>query len=146
MATALSTSNGNESAVICILATVSLWTRIAPLPVISSLLLQAGIFHHITTALEDDKASGLILAAYLEILSRIAMNNPNVFLQMVEESAKIQSQDVHKLLEEILDAVWRNFDYVGETRLRKVVAMGVGNLLLTGNQQVMERLDGDFSM
>ncbi|OWZ26235.1 hypothetical protein C361_07067 [Cryptococcus neoformans Tu259-1] len=144
LATALSTSNGNESAVICILATVSLWTRIAPLPVISSLLLQAGIFHHITTALEDDKASGLILAAYLEILSRIAMNNPNVFLQMVEESAKIQSQDVHKLLEEILDAVWRNFDYVGETRLRKVVAMGVGNLLLTGNQQVMERLDGDF--
>lgn len=65
---------------------------------------------------------------------------------MVEESAKIQSQDVHKLLEEILDAVWRNFHYVGETRLRKVVAMGVGNLLLTGNQQVMERLDGDFSM
>lgn len=65
---------------------------------------------------------------------------------MVEESATIQSQDVHKLLEEILDAVWRNFDYVGGTRLRKVVAMGVGNLLLTGNQQVMERLDGDFSM
>ncbi|KAE8540692.1 hypothetical protein D1P53_003056 [Cryptococcus gattii VGV] len=144
LATALSTSAGNESAVIRILATVSLWTRIAPLPVISSLLLQAGIFHHITTALEDDKASGLILAAYLEILCRIAMSNPNIFLQMVEESATIQSQDVHKLLEEILDAVWRNFDYVGDTRLRKVVAMGVGNLLLTGNQQVMERLDGDF--
>ncbi|KIR32027.1 hypothetical protein I352_05656 [Cryptococcus deuterogattii MMRL2647] len=144
LATALSTSAGNESAVIRILATVSLWTRIAPLPIISSLLLQAGIFHHITTALEDDKASGLILAAYLEILCRIAMSNPNIFLQMVEESATIQSQDVHKLLEEILDAVWRNFDYVGDTRLRKVVAMGVGNLLLTGNQQVMERLDGDF--
>ncbi|KAL0242199.1 hypothetical protein I308_105828 [Cryptococcus tetragattii IND107] len=144
LAMALSTSAGNESAVIRILATVSLWTRIAPLPVISSLLLQAGIFHHITTALEDDKASGLILAAYLEILCRIAMSNPNIFLQMVEESATIQSQDVHKLLEEILDAVWRNFDYVGDTRLRKVVAMGVGNLLLTGNQQVMERLDGDF--
>ncbi|WVO24261.1 uncharacterized protein IAS62_005625 [Cryptococcus decagattii] len=144
LATALSASAGNESAIIRILATVSLWTRIAPLPVISSLLLQAGIFHHITTALEDDKASGLILAAYLEILCRIAMSNPNIFLQMVEESATIQSQDVHKLLEEILDAVWRNFDYVGDTRLRKVVAMGVGNLLLTGNQQVMERLDGDF--
>ncbi|WWD16828.1 hypothetical protein CI109_101260 [Kwoniella shandongensis] len=102
---------------------------------LATLLLSAGIFQHITIALEDDKASGQILAAYLEILSRIAMVDPNGFLQMVGESARRQSKDGSKLLEEVLDALWRNFDYVGETRMRKAVAMGAGALLTTISQE-----------
>ena len=98
---------------------------------LAPLLLDSGIFQHIVTALEDDKASGLILAAYLEILSRIALADANGFLQIVAEVARRQNVDAYKMLEEVLDALWRNFDYVGETRMRKAVAMAVGALLTT---------------
>ena len=94
-------------------------------------MLDAGIFQHAITALDDDKASGLILASYLEILSRIAMIDPNVFLEMVAETARRGSRNPEKDLEVVLDAMWRNFDYVGEARMRKVVAMGAGALLTT---------------
>ncbi|WWD08730.1 hypothetical protein V865_006843 [Kwoniella europaea PYCC6329] len=130
-AKALTTSKPNAEAVSRILVTVSLLIRTAPLAQLAPLLLHSGIFQHITTALEDDKASGLILAAYLEILSRIAILDPRIFLQLVAESARMQNRDGQKLLDEVLDALWRNFDYVGETRMRKAVAMGAGALLTT---------------
>ncbi|WWC59902.1 uncharacterized protein I303_102464 [Kwoniella dejecticola CBS 10117] len=130
-ARALTTSKPNAEAISRILVTVTLLVRTAPLSQLAPLLLHSGIFQHIATALEDDKASGLILAAYLEILSRIAMLDPNIFLQMVAESARSQHKEGAKVLEEVLDALWRNFDYVGETRMRKAVAMGAGALLTT---------------
>ncbi|WVR04116.1 hypothetical protein IAU60_001115 [Kwoniella sp. DSM 27419] len=58
---------------------------------------------------------------------------------MVAESASIQNRDGAKLLEEVLDALWRNFDYVGESRMRKAVAMG-------GNHQVLDRFDGEINV
>nr|XP_019050076.1 hypothetical protein I302_00497 [Kwoniella bestiolae CBS 10118]OCF29006.1 hypothetical protein I302_00497 [Kwoniella bestiolae CBS 10118] len=143
-AKALATSKPNAEAVSRILSTISLLVRTAPLAQLAPLLLHSGIFQHITTALEDDKASGLILAAYLEILSRIAMLDPRIFLQLVAESARMQNRDGVKLLDEVLDALWRNFDYVGETRMRKAVAMGAGALLTTGDHHVLDRFDGEF--
>jgi len=104
------------------------------------LLLDSGIFQHVITALDDDKASGLVLASYLEILARIAMIDPNVFLQMVAETARRGGRDEAKDLEVVLDAIWRNFDYVGEARMRKVVAMGAGALLTT----VSDSLQGEW--
>ncbi|WRT65380.1 uncharacterized protein IL334_002323 [Kwoniella shivajii] len=143
-AKALTTSKQNAEAVNRILVTVSLLVRAAPLAQLAPLLLHSGIFQHIITALEDDKASGLILAAYLDILSRLAMLDPVTFLQMVAESARLQNRDSAKLLEEVLDALWRNFDYVGETGMRKAVAMGAGSLLTTGDHIVLDRFDGEF--
>ncbi|KAK8861272.1 hypothetical protein IAR55_002091 [Kwoniella newhampshirensis] len=129
---ALVASKSNSNSIKRLLLSISLLIRTAPLAQLAPLLLHAGIFQHITVALEDDKASGLVLAAYLEILARIAMVDPNMFLQMVGESARMQSKDGAKLLEEVLDALWRNFDYLGgETRMRKAVAMGAGALLTT---------------
>lgn len=119
--------------------------RTAPLGQLAQLLLDAGIFQHILAALEDDKASGLILAAYLDILSRIALADPAIFLQMVAETARRQNRDGDKVLEESLDALWRNFDYVADARMRKAVAMGAGALLTTGNVHCLDRLDGEFS-
>lgn len=59
------------------------------------------------------------------------MLDANVFLQMVAETARRSGRDGHKLLEEVLDAMWRNFDYVGDARGRKALAMGAGALLTT---------------
>ena len=59
------------------------------------------------------------------------MTDPNVLLQMVAETAVRQRRDGRKVLEEVLDALWRNFDYVGSGRMRKAVAMGIAALLTT---------------
>jgi len=59
------------------------------------------------------------------------MIDPNVFLQMVAENARRGGRDGEKDLGVVLDALWRNFDYVGDARSRKAVAMGVGALLTT---------------
>lgn len=114
-----------------LLITISLLVRLSPVQALAPLLLDSGIFQICLKALEDDKASGLILAAHLEILARIAMADPAVFLHLVEASAQREGKDAHKVLEETLDAIWRNFDYVAEARDRKAVAMGTGALLTT---------------
>jgi hypothetical protein len=59
------------------------------------------------------------------------MVDPNVFLQMVAETARRNGREGDKQLDEVLDALWRNFDYVGGARERKAVAMGAGALLTT---------------
>jgi len=157
----MKTTKRNVSADNRLLQTISLLVRTAPISLLAPLLLDTGIFEHISHALEDDTASGLILAAYLEILSRIAMADPNVLLRMVAESAKKVNIDGHQALEQVLDGLWRNFDYVGGARMRKAVAMGAAALLTTvcstsrtvnhadtrfqGTTQVLERFDGEFS-
>ncbi|WVQ77454.1 hypothetical protein IAR50_007140 [Cryptococcus sp. DSM 104548] len=141
---ALVTSNSNVGPVVRILETLVLWISLAPIPSLCPHILQSGIFHQITQSLEDDKASGQILAAYLDVLARIAISDAGIFLQIVADAAAMEQKDPHQLLDEVLDAIWRNFDYVGGTKMRKAVAMGVGSLLLSGNQQVMERFDGEI--
>lgn len=59
------------------------------------------------------------------------MSDPAVFLQMVAEIARMENRDGHKTLEETLDAMWRNFDYVADARSRKAIAMAAGSLLTT---------------
>lgn len=128
---ALTASKTNPKSLRRILSTISLLVRTTPLNLLAPHLIEAGIFQHITFALEDDKASGLILAAYLEILSRIILADAQGFLHIATESARVQQRDAHRTLEEILDAFWRNFDYVAEPRMRKAVAMAAGALLTT---------------
>ncbi|ODO04862.1 hypothetical protein I350_05472 [Cryptococcus amylolentus CBS 6273] len=142
---ALVTSGSNVGSVVRILETLVLWVSLVPVPSLHSLLLQSGIFSQITQSLEDDKASGQILASYLNVLANIAISDAGSFLQMVADAAAMEHKDPHQLLDEVLDAIWRNFDYVGGTKMRKAVAMGVGSLLLSGNQQVMGRFDGEIS-
>ncbi|KAL7423456.1 hypothetical protein Q5752_001036 [Cryptotrichosporon argae] len=127
-----------------LLDTVALVVRVGPVGPLAHLLLDSGVYPHILAALEDDKQSGLVLAAYLEILARIALADPAVFVELAAETARRQGRAPDAVLDEVLDAVWRNFDYVSEPRKRKVVAMGVGALLTTGNRLCLERLDGEF--
>ena len=118
LAKAMTTSKQNSDSTRRILTTLSLLVRTAPLSHLAHSLIDASIFQNIIAALEDDKASGQILAAYLEVLSRIALIDPHVFLQMVTETALRQGRDGTKVLDEVLDAMWRDFDYVGDARTR----------------------------
>ncbi|ORX36457.1 armadillo-type protein [Kockovaella imperatae] len=144
LAKALALSKPNSTALRRLLATLSLSVRVAPLSQWAPLLLDSDIFANVIAALEDDKASGLILAAYLEILARLALVDPAGYLGMIKESAMRQGRDFEKLLDECLDAIWRNFDYVGDTRMRKAVGMAAARLLTTGHHLVLERIDGEF--
>ena len=140
-----SSASKNSTNVQRILKSLQLLVQIGPLDQLAGMLLQSGLFAFTLHALEDDKASGQTLAAFLGVLSRIAMRDPQIYLQLVAEQARQSSADGHKLLEGALDSMWRNFDYVGETRARKAVAMAAGSLLTTGHTQALERLDGEFS-
>jgi hypothetical protein len=135
----------NADSVKRIITTISLLVRVSSLAQLAPLLLDAGVFQHVLSALEDDKASGIILAAHLEVICRIALIDPNVYLQMIAETARRTNRDGDKVLDEALDALWRNFDYVADARMRKAVAMGAGALLTTGNHHCLDRLDGEFS-
>ena len=73
------------------------------------------------------------------------MIDPDVFLQMVAETARRGGRDEVKDLEIVLDAIWRNFDYVGEARMRKVVAMGAGALLTTVSTLRLEAFECNTS-
>lgn len=114
-----------------LLSTLALLVRTAPIAILAPLLITSGLFTFTLHALEDDKAAGLVLAAHLEVLARLAMSDPAVFLQMVAEIARMENRDGHKTLEETLDAMWRNFDYVADARSRKAIAMAAGSLLTT---------------
>ncbi|GMK54406.1 hypothetical protein CspeluHIS016_0109920 [Cutaneotrichosporon spelunceum] len=141
---AIDTSGRTQNNVVGCLATVQTLVHAAPLQALAPGLLDSGLYNRVLTALEDDKASGTILAGYLAILARIAIRDQALFFQLAEEQARRNGREPHKQLEEIFDAMWRNFDYVGESRARKAVAMGCGALLTTGHTEALERLDGEF--
>lgn len=142
---AIDTSGRTQPNVLACLATLQTLVQVAPMQELAPALIDSGLYNRILTALEDDKASGTILAAYLGILARIAIREPAPFFQLAQEQALRNGRDGRKQLDEIFDAMWRNFDYVGESRARKAVAMGCGALLTTGRTEALERLDGEFS-
>lgn len=140
----------NNNAVRRTETTVSLLARVVPLPTLAPVIIETGLFQHVITALENDTQSGVILAAYLDVLARMVLVDPSMFLQIVFEAARVMKlsdpkvPDAEAVLEQVLDSFWRNFDYVGETRMRKAVAMAAATLLTTGHRQCLERLDGEF--
>lgn len=128
-----------------VLRSVQLLVQVGPLEALAGVLLESGLFACALHALEDDTAAGQTLAAFLAVLARTALRDPHVYLQLLAEQARRAHADPHRVLEDALDSMWRNFDYVGETRARKAVAMAAAALLTTGHQQALERLDGEFS-
>jgi hypothetical protein len=124
-------ANGNASAVKQALELLSELLRAVPMSTLAPLLSGSGLFSMITKTLEDEKQSGLVLAAYLEVLARIMLADPNIFLQLVQQDAVHRQQSEEVRLDAILDATWASFDYAGESRQRKVIAMAMASLLPT---------------
>lgn len=124
-------SNGNPNAVKEILGLLSQLLRAAPIASLAPLLSASGVFSLVVRALEAEKQSGLVLAAYLEVLARIMLADSQVFLQLVEQDAVSRHEPAETRLDSVLDATWASFDYAGEARPRKVIAMAMASLLPT---------------
>lgn len=145
--------NGGAEAVKLALKLLSEVIRAVPLSATAPLLSGSGVFSMITKALEDEKQSGVVLASHLEVLARIMLTDSNIFLQLVQQDAAHRQQTEEVRFDAILDATWASFDYAGESRQRKVIAMAMASLLptvspltalsdLQGHHLVLERLRG----
>lgn len=82
--------------------------------------------------IDDPKTGGPELAAYDTLLARVILREPTAFVTFVNAYAQTQvtANAVAKQLELTIDAMWRAYEYVGDAKRRKMVAMAFANLLL----------------
>lgn len=82
--------------------------------------------------IDDPKTGGPELAAYDTLLARVVLREPTAFATFVNAYAQTQvtANAVAKQLELTIDAMWRAYEYVGDAKRRKMVAMAFANLLL----------------
>lgn len=82
--------------------------------------------------IDEPKTGGPELAAYDTLLARVILREPTAFATFVNAYAQTQvtANAVAKQLELTIDAMWRAYEYVGDAKRRKMVAMAFANLLL----------------
>ena len=82
--------------------------------------------------IDEPKTGGPELAAYDTLLARVILREPTAFATFVNAYAQTQvtANAVAKQLELTIDAMWRAYEYVGDAKRRKMIAMAFANLLL----------------
>ncbi|KAI5451703.1 hypothetical protein NCC49_001352 [Naganishia albida] len=127
-----------------ILESLGMLIRSTPSAYWAPRLAQNGVFQALCDGLDDEKASGIVLAAQLVTLCRMIMVDPPAFYRCIQHVAMTKGVPEAQQLETTLDAMWRSFDYVGVSYERKLIALAFANLLTLGNAQIYDRLDGEF--
>lgn len=103
--------------------------RLTPSAYWAPRLAQNGVFQALCDGLDDEKASGTVLAAQLVTLCRMIMVDPSAFYQCIKHVAMAKGLSETRQLDTTLDAMWRSFDYVGVSYDRKLIALAFANLL-----------------
>jgi len=95
-------------------------------------LVKTGLAQKACHIIDDPKTGGPELAAYDAFLARVILREPTAFATFVTAYAQTQvtANAVAKQLELTIDAMWRAYEYVGDAKRRKMVAMAFANLLL----------------
>ncbi|KAF8607722.1 ARM repeat-containing protein [Ceratobasidium sp. AG-I] len=88
----------------------------------------------------SDKMNASVLAEHICVFSRIMLQNPNVFVQLVSAGAAAHQAAEGPLFEGLLDQWWNKFDVIAEPRQRKLTGMAIAALVSTGRHEVMDRL------
>ncbi|KAJ9092442.1 hypothetical protein QFC21_006824 [Naganishia friedmannii] len=127
-----------------VLDSLDLLIRVTPSSYWAPRLAQNHIFQTICDGLDDEKASGTVLAAQLVTLCRIIMADAPAFYQLLQHIAMVKGLSEGRQVDTTLDAMWRCFDYVGVSYNRKLIALAFANLLTLGNAPIYDRLDGEF--
>ncbi|EIM88549.1 ARM repeat-containing protein [Stereum hirsutum FP-91666 SS1] len=104
----------------------------------------SGLFAHILKEIMEDKADTTILTHDIYVMSRIAVPEPQTFLQLMAATSAKMNVPETQLWEDLLDQWWRRFDNMSEPRRRKLTAMGIAALVSTGRQEVMQRLPSEI--
>ncbi|CAE6405310.1 unnamed protein product [Rhizoctonia solani] len=85
-----------------------------------------------------------VLSEHICLFSRIALQDPNVFNQLVTAGAAAHQAQEGPLFEGLLDQWWNKFDVIAESRLRKLTGMGIAALVSTGRHEIMDRLSTEI--
>lgn len=97
---------------------LDLLVRLVPSDQWAGQFASSGLFAKFCSGINDQKASGANLGAYLALLCRICIINPKVFLELVQHVGSINEMGAEAQVEETLDAMWRavsaRFEAVGE--------------------------------
>ncbi|PIL37210.1 hypothetical protein GSI_00903 [Ganoderma sinense ZZ0214-1] len=149
---------------------LSLLTQVAPSALWGEALHRSGVFASVWKTLEEDKLPSPVLTEYVYFLSRIAMADQQLFLQLVSATAAALKLPEEQAWEPILNQWWtrvrlyisspslalllikpsllrvcaRQFDNMSEPHLRKLTAMGIANLVSTGKPEVLDRLSTEI--
>jgi len=91
------------------------------------------------------KGSTSVLCDHFYVFSRMVLQDPEVFSQLMTATAGVRSEPVDNLFDRLMDQWWRNFDSMAEPRHRKLTAMAMACLPLTGNAEVLKRLPTEIS-
>ncbi|CAE6384346.1 unnamed protein product [Rhizoctonia solani] len=92
----------------------------------------------------QDKLNGSVLSEHICLFSRIALQDPNVFNQLIVAGATAHQAQEGPLFEGLLDQWWNKFDVIAESRLRKLTGMGIAALISTGRHEIMDRLSTEI--
>ncbi|CUA70323.1 Importin beta-like protein kap113 [Rhizoctonia solani] len=92
----------------------------------------------------EDKLNANLLSEHICLFSRIALQDPNVFNQLITAGATAHGAQDSPLFEGLLDQWWNKFDVIAESRLRKLTGMGIAALVSTGRHEVMDRLSTEI--
>jgi hypothetical protein len=125
-----------------ILESLGMLIRLTPSAYWAPRLAQNGVFQALCDGLDDEKASGIVLAAQLVTLCRMIMADPPAFYQCIQHVALTKGVPEAQQLETTLDAMWRSFDYVGVSYERKLIALAFANLLTLVRTGVLQLDDG----
>ncbi|CAL1700530.1 unnamed protein product [Somion occarium] len=101
---------------------------------------QSGLLRYIVQAFIDDQAPAVVLTEFVYFLARLAIADKQIFLQLVSATAAAMNLMETQVWEPILNQWWTRFDNMSEPRSRKLVAMGIANLVSTGRPEVLDRL------
>ncbi|GAB1524976.1 hypothetical protein RhiTH_008132 [Rhizoctonia solani] len=92
----------------------------------------------------EDKLNASVLSEHICLFSRIALQDPNVFNQLITAGATAHQAQEGPLFEGLLDQWWNKFDVIAESRLRKLTGMGIAALVSTGRHEIMDRLSTEI--
>lgn len=119
---------------------MSIYIQITPSTTWVPLLHSSGLFAWLLNKVAENETNTMMMTEFIYIFARIALADPQVFLQLVSAAAIQLNQKESYLMESLLDQWWGKFDNMSEPRHRKLTAMGIASLLSTGRIEVLERL------
>ncbi|KXN86407.1 Importin-11 [Leucoagaricus sp. SymC.cos] len=119
---------------------MQLYVQLAPPSSWAPLLHSSELFAWLLDKTADDETNTVLMTEYIYLFSRIALADPQVFLQLISAAAVQLNKKESYLLEGLLDHWWGKFDNMSEPRHRKLAAMGIASFLSTGRKEVLDRL------
>ncbi|TFK55905.1 ARM repeat-containing protein [Heliocybe sulcata] len=126
------------------LVTLRILVQIAPPQLWAEPLHVSGLFASLMKPLVDDNLAVSTLTEHIYVLARIVIADCGVFMRLMSASAGPLNTTETAVWEALLDQWWSRFDNMSEPRYRKLVAMGIANLVATGRPEVLERLPNEI--